>query len=256
MNLKPWIQIFCIAAFAAIAALGNPAIAAGNAEAKTVLITGANRGIGLEFARQFSERGYRVIGTARKPEQATALKALEAQVEALDVTDSSSVKALATRLKGTEIDILINNAGTGGYNAASFLEFDFDQLPMTFDVNSLGPMRVTQALFDNLKLGSNKKIIHISSVMGSIEKNQGGYYGYRASKAALNMFNKSLAAELGSQGFVCVVLHPGWVKTRIGGEGAKLSTEESITGMLAVIDQLNSDSNGHFYDYQGNELPW
>ncbi|MEH6583236.1 MAG: SDR family oxidoreductase [Halioglobus sp.] len=256
MSIKIWIHAVCIAAFAAMAMSGSPTSAAKNSEATTVLITGANRGIGLEFARQFSERGYRVIGTARKPEQATELKALRAQVEILDVTDSSSVKALAAKLEGIEIDILINNAGTGGYNAASFLEFDFDQLPMTFDVNSLGPMRVTQALFENLKQGSDKKIIHISSVMGSIENNRGGYYGYRASKTALNMFNKTLSVELGSQGFVCVVLHPGWVKTRIGGEGAKLTTEESITGMLAVIDQLSSDNNGHFYDYQGNEIPW
>jgi NAD(P)-dependent dehydrogenase (short-subunit alcohol dehydrogenase family) len=246
------VRIICLSALTLLTTLGTQASAAPG----TILITGANRGIGLELASQYKARGFKVIGTARKPEQATELEALGVQVEALDVTDSESVAALASRLDGIALDILINNAGISGYNAASFQEFDFDQVMPSFDVNSLGPMRVTQALYKSLAKGSGKKVVHISSTMGSIAQNRGGYYGYRASKAALNMFNKSLAMELGPEGFISVVLHPGWVRTRMGGDGAQLSTQESVTGMVSVIEQLKPASNGHFYDYQGKELPW
>ncbi|MDJ0653184.1 MAG: SDR family oxidoreductase [Xanthomonadales bacterium] len=236
---------------------GLTGCAPANGEASlTVLVTGANRGLGLEFARQFHERGYQVIGTARKPGSAEELKALGVRVEQLDVTDAGSVKALAERLSDLPIDILINNAGISGHGPASFLEHDFDQLGFTFEVNSLGPMRVTQALFPNLESGDAKKVVHITSRMGSIELNGGGYYGYRASKAALNMLNKSLSAELGAQGFVCVVLHPGWVQTDMGGPNATLTPQQSIAGMIRVIDGLDSASNGGFFDYQGEEIPW
>ncbi|NQX89708.1 MAG: SDR family oxidoreductase [Halioglobus sp.] len=225
-------------------------------EPQTVLITGANRGIGLEFARQLSARGDSVIGTARKPDEAIELKDLGVRVEQLDVTDSASVQALAARLQGVPIDLLINNAGIGGHTANSFATTDFDEIAHTFDVNSLGPMRVTQALLPNLEAGEGKTVVKISSTMGSIEQNRGGYYGYRASKAALNMFNKSLAAELGKQGFITIVMHPGWVKTRMGGAGAPVEPKDSVAGMIEVIDALNTEDNGAFLDYQGNTIPW
>jgi NAD(P)-dependent dehydrogenase (short-subunit alcohol dehydrogenase family) len=223
---------------------------------QTVLITGANRGIGLEMARQFSERGYTVIGTARKPVEATDLKALKVRVEQLDVTDTASVQALAARLEGVPIALLVNNAGVGGQRPDSFENTNFDEVAKTFDVNSLGPMRVTQALLPNLEAGEDKTVVQISSTMGSIEQNRGGYYGYRASKAALNMFNKSLSAELGQRGYTCVVMHPGWVKTRMGGAAAPVEPEDSVAGMLKVIDGLSADDNGRFIDYQGNVIPW
>jgi len=235
-----------------IASLGGMASETG----ATVLVTGANRGIGLEFAKQLKAGGFQVIATARKPAEATQLRALGVRVEQLDVTDSASVAALSGRLQGVPIDLLINNAGIGGHNAPSFAATDFDQVGTTFDVNSLGPMRVTQALLGNLSAGEGKTVIQISSIMGSIESNQGGYYGYRASKAALNMLNKSLAAELAKQGFVCVVLHPGWVQTRIGGAGAPVLPVDSVSGMLSVIEKLQPQHNGRFLDYQGKELPW
>lgn len=222
----------------------------------TVLVTGANRGIGLEFAKQLKAGGFQVIATARKPAEATELRALGVRVEQLDVTDSASVTALSARLEGLPIDLLINNAGISGHNAPSFAATDFDQVGTIFDVNSLGPMRVTQALLDNLSAGEGKTVIQISSIMGSIASNQGGYYGYRASKAALNMLNKSLAAELAKQGFVCVVLHPGWVQTRMGGAGAPVLPVDSVSGMLSVIEKLQPQDNGRFLDYQGKELPW
>lgn len=222
----------------------------------TVLVTGANRGIGLELVRQMRARGHQVIGTARKPEQAMELKETGARVVQLDVTDSNSIRAMAEQLKGQRIDLLINNAGMLGHNAQSFAETDFDQVIATFDVNSLGPMRVTQALLPNILAGSGKTVIQISSTMGSIANNSGGYYGYRASKAALNMLNSSLALELADRGITSVVIHPGWVQTRLGGENAAITVEDSVTGMMQVIAKLGPEDSGRFLDYQGAELPW
>jgi len=223
---------------------------------KTVLITGANRGIGLEFVKQYEQAGYRVIGTARKPEKAAELKSLGARVEQLDVTDPESISALANLLKDVRIDILINNAGVRGDRTATLDTLDFDRIEQTFAVNAFGPMRVTQALYKNMQRSDTKKIIQISSVMGSIQNSGGGDYDYRASKTALNMLNKSLAAELASAGYISVVLHPGWVKTDLGGANARLTPSESVTGMIKVIEQLERKDNAHFYDYQGQEIPW
>lgn len=225
-------------------------------EQETVLVTGANRGIGLELATQLKASGYRVIGTARKPAEATELNALDVRVEQLDVTDTASVQALAERLQGEAIDVLINNAGISGPRPTSFAKTDFDQIGLIFDVNSIGPMRVTQALLSNMEAGEGKTVVQISSVMGSIASNQGGYYGYRASKTALNMLNSSLAKELGPKGFTCVVLHPGWVKTRMGGASAPVEKTDSVAGLRAVIAGLEAKDNGRFMDYQGKELPW
>ena len=233
---------------------GSAAQAAENG--KAVLITGANRGIGLELARQFRERGYAVIATAREPDEAVVLKSLAVRVEQLDVADMASVRALAEKLQGVPIDILVNNAGISGHDAERFEAIDFDAVATTFDVNSLGPMRVTQALLPNLEAGSGRTIVQIGSVVGSIELSRGGLYGYRASKAALNMFNKTLSSELARRGYICVVMHPGWVKTRMGGAGAKVEVEESVAGMLSVIEQLRLGDTGRFLDYTGKELPW
>jgi len=223
---------------------------------KTALVTGANRGIGLELVRQLSALGYQVIGTARNPEEALELKETGALLVPLDVTDSSSVRAMAQQLEGKKIDLLINNAGIMGHSAKSFQETDFDKVMTTYDVNSLGPMRVTQALLPNLLAGNDKTVVQISSTMGSIANNSGGYYGYRSSKSALNMLNKSLALELADLGITAIVLHPGWVQTRLGGANAVITTQESVAGMLQVIADLEPQDNGRFLDYKGNELPW
>lgn len=223
----------------------------------TVLITGANRGLGLEFAREYHARGYQVIGTARTPGEAGKLRSLGVRVEQLDVSDPASVRALGRRLKGVPIDILINNAGIIGPHARSFTSLDVDALDRTWQVNSLGPMRVTQALYDNLKLADTRKVINITSDLSSIGMNTGGgLYGYRMTKAALNMFTRTLAAELGRDGFICVVLNPGWVKTDMGGRNAPLTPKQSISGMIKVIDGLTAADNGRFFDYRGRELPW
>jgi NAD(P)-dependent dehydrogenase (short-subunit alcohol dehydrogenase family) len=242
--------------FVALAALSLGAAVASAAEDVTVLITGANRGIGLEYARQFEAKGYTVIGTARQPDEAAELKALGVRVEALDVTDAASVAAMAKRLDGVPIDILINNAGIGDRNDASILTTDFALFERTLAVNTLGPLRVTQALLPNLRAGARKHIVNMSSRLGSIALNNGNYAAYRASKAALNQVNRSLSIELGKQGFVVVVVHPGWVRTEMGGAEAPLLADESVRGLVALIDRLSASDNGRFYDYLGAELPW
>ena len=222
----------------------------------TVVITGANRGLGLEWARQFKAAGATVIGTARHPEEAQELKALGVRVEQLDVVDSESVRQLASRLEPVPVDILINNAGKGG-REQSIDELDIDAVDEYFQVNCLGPMRVTQALLPALRRGDRKLIVNITSGLGSIEaNNRGGFYGYRESKAALNMFTRTLAAELGPEGFTCVVLGPGWVRTRMGGPHARLSPEESVGHMMALINELDPEQTSRFFNYRGEEVPW
>ena len=222
----------------------------------TVLVTGANRGLGLEFVQQLQSKGYTVIGTARKPDQATQLKATGAQVEQLDVASQSSVSALAQRLAGVPIDLLINNAGMAARGDSSLETVDYAAMERTFQVNSLGPLRVTQALLPNLQAGNKKIIVHITSRLGSIELSDGGMYSYRTSKTALNQINKIMSVELAPLGFTSIVMHPGWVQTDMGGAGATLTTSESISGMLDVIDGLTIGDTGKFYNYNGEKLPW
>jgi len=222
----------------------------------TVLITGANRGIGLEYARQLSDRGYTVIGTARDTASADELEVLADRVEQLDVTDPESVADLATRLKGVPIDILINNAGIFERGDVTIDTVDYDMMERTFAVNTLGPLRVTQALLPNLRAGKRKMIISMSSGLGSIDRSNGRWYAYRASKTALNQFNKIWSVELGPEGFICTVLHPGWVQTDMGGPDATYTPDESVSGLVEVIEGLGPDDNGRFYDFKGESIPW
>ena len=177
-----------------------------------ILITGANRGIGLELTRKLAVRGEAVIATARRPHEATALHDLDVEVAPLDVTDPQSVEALREHLEDRPLDLLVNNAGLGG------AEEGIDRLDPAYveellRVNTVGPLRVTQALLPHLRRGTRKAVLHLSSQLGSIALSDGGKYGYRASKAALNMWNRSLALELQDEGFTCMVVHPGWVRT-------------------------------------------
>ncbi len=220
------------------------------------VVTGASRGIGLEFARQLAERGERVIATARKPEKATALVGLPLRVEPLDVSDAGSVSEFARRLEGTPVDVLIHNAGIG--SAGPGIEgLDMEEIERYFSVNSVGPLRITQALLPNLRAGARKLIVGISSGLASLERNNdGGWYGYRAAKAALNMFLRTLAAELRSEGFLCVLLDPGWVRTDMGGPGAPTSPKQSVRAMLKVMDRLSPSENGRFFNSRGKEVSW
>jgi NAD(P)-dependent dehydrogenase (short-subunit alcohol dehydrogenase family) len=225
-------------------------------DSPTVLVTGANRGIGLEYARQFSAKGYTVIGTARDPADARDLAAVAKRVEQLDVADAASVAALARRLDGVAIDILVNNAGMFDRSDVSVETVDFVTMERTFAVNTLGPLRVVQALMPNLRQGQRKLIVNMSSQLGSIENSNGRWYAYRASKAALNQVNKTLGAELGPDGFTCVVLHPGWVQTDMGGSNATYTPQQSVSGLIAVIEKLKPADNGRFYDFKGEPIPW
>ena len=222
---------------------------------QTVLITGANRGLGLEFARQYKAAGWTVIGTARNPARANELKGLNVQVVQLDVTDRDSIATMAATLDGRGVDMLINNAGIFP-RVSEIEEVDADDYAQTLMVNTLGPVLVTQALMPNLRQGELKRVVNITSRLGSIELNSGNYYGYRESKSALNMFTATLAAELGPEGFICLAIHPGWVRTDMGGSTANLSPEQSVSAMRAVIDNLTSQDNGTYRGYNGDPVPW
>ena len=224
--------------------------------ARTVLITGANRGIGLELARQYSTAGWQVVGTARNPAKADELSNLDVRIMQLDVTDQQSVDALADALGEQPIDMLINNAGIFP-RVMTLTDIDIDAFNRTLAVNILGPVRVTRAPLPNIRLGSLKKIINVSSNLGSIANNTGGrYYGYRESKAALNMFTRTLAAEFGKLGFICIALNPGWVQTDMGGANATLTVQDSVNQIRTVLSELKTEDNGSYWSYDGTKLPW
>lgn len=219
------------------------------------LVTGANRGIGLAFARGLVQRGETVIATARQPGKARELSGTGARVEPLDVSDDASVGRLARALSGESLDVLINNAGTGD-GVDSIRELNFDNLARFFQVNTGGPLRLAKALLPNLEGGRRRTIVNLSSGLGSISQNNGGWYEYRASKAALNMSTRTLAAELAPERFIVIALSPGWVRTDMGGAGATLSPQESVRAMLRIIDGLTPKDSGKFLDHRGRELPW
>ena len=217
----------------------------------TVLVTGANRGIGLELCRQLSERGDQVIAVCRNT--SSELDDLHvAVISGIDVRDDSSVKSLAKKLNGRRIDILINNAGI--LQSDRLDELNFENMKSQFEVNALGPLRVTTALLDNFKRGS--KIIIITSRMGSITDNSSGaYYGYRMSKAAVNMAGMTLSRDLYDKNIAVGILHPGMVATQMtGGQG--ISPTESARGLIARIEALDIKKSGSFWHAQGEELPW
>jgi NAD(P)-dependent dehydrogenase (short-subunit alcohol dehydrogenase family) len=223
----------------------------------TVLITGANRGIGLALAEKFQASGYKVIGTARNPDKANELKELGVRTEQLDVTDPVGVSALAQRLNGVPLDILINNAGIKGHDADDLADLEIDKLQQTLDVNTLGPLRVIQALFPNMRAGDRKVFANISSMMGSMEMNTWGCcLGYRASKSALNSFTKTLSVEYKDDGFVFVTMHPGYVQTDMNDGQGNITPVQSAEGLFNVISKLSAEDNGRYYDWNGKELPW
>jgi NAD(P)-dependent dehydrogenase (short-subunit alcohol dehydrogenase family) len=222
----------------------------------TYVITGANRGIGLELARQLTGRGDHVIATARRGAEVADLLDIGARIEALDVSDDASVTAFAQRMSGDPVDVLINNAGTAPL-ARQLADLDFEVMLATFSTNAIGPIRLAQALMPNLKAGRRRVIVNLSTEMASIAGNRsGGYYSYRASKAALNMLTKTLAVELTGKGFSCVAVNPGWVKTRMGGPHAPLPVEDSVTALVKLIDRLTVKDSGNFLSYDGSALAW
>lgn len=219
---------------------------------QTAVITGANRGIGLALATLLSQKGYRIIGICR--ESSTELDAIAKQVVAgIDVTDQTGIARAASALKGVQIDLLINNAGLLDDNVLGCVELDSIRAMM--EINAYAPLKVTEALLPNLVSGS--KIALITSRMGSIADNtSGGRYGYRASKAALNAFGKSLAVDLAPQGISVAILHPGYVSTRMVGYRGMIEPGESARGLVERIEGLNLQNTGSFWHSNGEELPW
>lgn len=220
---------------------------------QTVLITGANRGIGLEYCRQLQARGERVIAVCRKT--SPELEALGVRVEAgIDLTSAAAVDGLVQRLAGLPLDLVILNAGV--LEASRLDALDPDSLRRQFEVNALAPLLLTRALLDQLQPGA--KLALMSSRMGSIDDNSsGGSYGYRMSKVALNMAGRSLAIDLRPRGIAVAILHPGLVRTRMVNFNPQgISPEQAVQGLLARIDALTLDSSGRFWHANGEELPW
>jgi len=232
-----------------------------------VLITGANRGIGLEHARQYAEQSWDVDATARRPDAADALLALRDQhpqqisVHALDVTDHAAVDALAKQLQDVRIDVLLNNAGTFGPQGApagmayqSLTNMDFDIWRTMLEVNLLGAFKVAVAFHDHVAASDMKLIVNMSSGLASIEHNQGSSYAYRSSKAGLNMLTKGMGAEWTD--VTVISMAPGWCKTDLGGEDAVVETADSVRDQQALFPALTRADSGRFVDVNGDSVPW
>ncbi|MEZ0236508.1 MAG: SDR family oxidoreductase [Methylophilaceae bacterium] len=229
----------------------------------TLLITGANRGLGLEFAKQYAAAGWRVLACCRAPENADKLQALadatqgRVTLHALDVADLSAIDDLAQQLRGTPVDLIINNAGIYPDRTGGFGQLDYDAWMMAFLVNTMAPMKIIEAFISNLESGKGKTVATVSSKMGSLDDNtSGGCYLYRSSKAAVNMVMKSLSLDLESRGIRAVILHPGWVQTDMGGANALITAETSVAGMRKVLDHATADDSGRFIGYDGIEIAW
>jgi len=229
----------------------------------SVLITGANRGLGFEFTRQYLDDGWRVFASCRNPAGADKLKDLakgageNLTVVEIDVTKPESIRKAANELDGTAIDLLINCAGVTGPSGQRAGNVNYDSWPHVFDVNTMGPLRVLEAFIDPVARSKRKLVVNISSGMGSLADNtSGGSIAYRSSKAALNMVMRSASIDLASRGISSVVVNPGWVRTDMGGPNATLSPQESVTAMRRLIEKLDSGQSGKFFHYDGSEYPW
>ena len=227
----------------------------------TVLITGANRGIGLEFARQYAADGWKVHATARKPEEAKDLAKVsgDVHIHALDVQNREAIAKLGDHIQDP-LDVVIANAGIGGRTRdgrmQTFGELDYEAFLETLEVNTLGAVATAEVFQPHLKAGGFKKLACITSLMGSIEDTSGGAVAYRTSKAALNMAMQASAAQLADDGIAVAVLHPGWVQTDMGGSQAPVTPADSVGGMRKVIDGLETSNTAQFMDYTGKALPW
>ena len=221
---------------------------------KTLLITGANRGIGLEFVRQYSADGWQVIACCRRPSE--EIGRLSAEVVSLDVADPEAIDALGRTLSGRTIDLLVNNAGIyPESDSGGFGRTNYDDWARAFSVNAMAPLRLAETIFPMMKPGG--KIATVTSKMGSLADNtSGGNYLYRTSKAAANMVMKSLAIDFAPSGVIAIALHPGWVKTDMGGPNALIPVEVSVSGMKRVLDGLSLADSGKFIGFDGIEVPW
>lgn len=228
-----------------------------------ILITGASRGIGLAMVNYCIEKNWRVFACCRNPYQAEKLLALaemsktNVSVHVLDVSELATIQALAFELRNEKIDVLINNAGTYGSDKNSFGKVDVNNWLQTFMINSIAPLKIAEAFIEQLHMGSEKVIACISSKMASMDDNEsGGSYIYRSSKAALNSVVKSMSVDLRDSGIKCVALHPGWVKTEMGGPNAEITTRESVTKLFDIILSLKQADSGRFIDIDTTTIKW
>jgi NAD(P)-dependent dehydrogenase (short-subunit alcohol dehydrogenase family) len=225
----------------------------------TVLITGANKGVGLEMVKIYAARGDKVLACCRDPQGSEQLNAVSGDVQVLEVAvgDDDSVKALAANIGATPIDLLINNAGTKGpeINEQNTYSMNFEGWADTFNVNSMGPVRVMQALLDNLKMAGGR-VMTVTSQMGALSLDMVAAHAYCASKAAVNKFMRLASIDLKKDGVAVGLVHPGWVKTDMGGPNADLTPEESAAGVVAVCDQLTMENTGGFWKWNGERHDW
>ncbi len=231
--------------------------------ASTILITGANRGIGFELTQQYAEAGWRVIACCREPDKAQELDGVrsdhgeQVSIHRLDVTNSEPIKALVTSMEDTPIDILLNNAGIYGQRDASLGNIDEDKWLETFRVNTIAPIKVMDAFIDVVAASKRKVFASITSKMGSVADNtSGGSYVYRSSKAALNAAMKSAANDVKGRGISVVVIHPGWVRTDMGGPSGLLSVEQSAKSIRELLGRVSIEDTGKFFNYDGTVIPW
>ena len=227
----------------------------------TVFITGANRGLGLEFVKEFSEKkDYEVIATCRDPNSSSDLtnlakSNLKIQLHQLDVSNTKNIQDLSKHLKNKPIDILINNAGI--YRSGSFNSVNKDSWVESFITNTIGPYEVIEYFLPNVLQGREKKVVSITSKMGSIDDNtSGGSYIYRSSKTALNSMMRSLTHDLRTNDIATMTLHPGWVRTDMGGPGGWIDVKESVSGMINQISNLSLQNTGRYIDYAGKPIKW
>ena len=227
-----------------------------------VFITGSNRGIGLEFVKQLSATGVNLIATYRDSNSGQKLFSLADQYSnielvQLDVSSENSLDLLQSRLMERPVDIFISNAGIMGTGSKNFGSIGSSEWLEVLNVNAVSPLILTQKLYKNLLNGNGKKLIYVSSKMGSIEDNLGGSsYVYRSSKTALNQVVKTLSVDLGPKGFTVIAVHPGWVQTDMGGPNALIDTKTSVSGLIEVIQKLKGSDNGKFLNYDGQIIPW
>ncbi|MEM7652762.1 MAG: SDR family oxidoreductase [Pseudomonadota bacterium] len=224
----------------------------------TVMITGAGRGLGLEFATQYAEDGWAVHATVRSESAGETLRALDGNVtvHVLDVTDNQAVKTTSQALRGLAIDVLINNAGIYGPRGVAHTDLNYDEWIEVMRVNVFGPIMMSSAFLEQVAHSSQRKLITVSSLMGSISRAPGRDYPYRSSKAAVNAAMANFARDISDRDVTVAVLHPGWVQTDMGGRSADITTDVSISGMRSVIARLSPLDSGKFLNYDGTEIPW
>jgi len=228
----------------------------------TILITGANRGIGLELTEQFAEDGWQVLACCRNPADARQLQALSErglaiELHALDVTDYAQMATLADQLADRPIDILLSNAGIYGSKGTGFGEVDAEEWRQVLEVNTIAPLMLAQAFVEQVAASQQKLVAVISSKVGSIADNSsGGSYIYRSSKTAVNQVVKSLSIDLAGRNIAVISLHPGWVQTEMGGPNAEIGTDESVSGLKSILQSAGLAQSGQFIEFNGNSIPW